>query len=51
MIFEIWEITNNVSKCIARRSEDDVREEYHDMKIGEQRQSDVSESFFVIRAA
>ncbi|MCK5608617.1 hypothetical protein KAR91_42435 [Candidatus Pacearchaeota archaeon] len=51
MVFEIWEFTDHVSKCIARRSQDDVREEYHDMKIGEQRQSEVNSSFFVMRTA
>ncbi len=50
MIFETWEITDDVSRRVGRcQTENDVREEYHDMGVFEQRQSEVNSSFFVVR--
>ena len=37
MVFELWEYTDYVSKCFARRTEEEVRPMFHDMKIAEQR--------------
>ncbi len=49
MIFELWEETGPHSRCIARRTADEVRGEYHDMKVGECRQ--VSPDIVIWRVA
>ena len=36
--FQLWEFTDYVSRCFARRTQEQVREEYYDMVVGEQRQ-------------
>ncbi len=37
MEFQLWVLTNSESKCFAKRTQEETRPEYHDMKVGEWR--------------
>jgi len=49
MIFQIWEITDHVSRCIAYRTREDIKAEFYDMEIGEQRP--LGNDLFIMRAS
>jgi hypothetical protein len=46
-MYEIWEFSDTVSRCIARRTKEEIQDRFHDMKIGEQRQ--LSEDTYITR--
>ena len=47
MVFELWEFTDHVSKCFARRTDKTVKKEFHSMKVGEQRK--IADTHYIMR--